>query len=106
MVMLSLKAGEFVLDEKSSEALDALDVQLVQGLSLMVAAEPFLQMDESFRKARDRLIPVLKNRWLQRPPAVLDPYLEAYVEEVCARVRTCREGDISQKSGGEEFDPG
>jgi hypothetical protein len=105
MVMLSLQSGQYILSDDSARALDALDAQLVQGLSLMVSAEPFLRQDESFSKARNRLIPTLKDRWLKRPPAVLDPYLESYIQEVCSLIRTCPDGEIRQKSQGEQFDP-
>jgi hypothetical protein len=105
MAMTSVETSKYIRESKASQALDLLDAHLAQALSLLVAAEPYMQGEDSFLKARDRLIPRIKTQWLAHPPAVLDQYLKEYIEHVCAALKSCPSGEILQKSQGEQFDP-
>jgi hypothetical protein len=102
-VGLTLEIAKAVDAGDSNRTRDAIDSQLVQALGWISEAPADVRGEESFRKGRDRLVTLVKTRWLAQPPQFLDAGLENFVNSVCEGISDCPRGDIQQESTGEQY---
>jgi hypothetical protein len=100
--MLALEIGKAVEQGNLTSARTAIDLQLAHSLDWMSHAPATVAGEESFKKGRDKLIALIKTRWLAQPPHLLDVETEAYLDSTCKASPTCPSGDIKQETSGEE----
>lgn len=100
--MLALEIGKAVEQGNLTSARNAIDLQLSHSLDWMSHAPMKTADEESFKKGRDKLIALIKTRWLAQPPHFLDAATEAYLDSTCKAIAACPPGDINQETSGEE----
>jgi hypothetical protein len=100
--MLALEIGKAVEQGKVTSARNGIDLQLAHSLDWMSHAPASVASEESFKKGRDKLITLIKTRWLAQPPHLLDAETEAYLDSTCKAIPACPSGDIKQETSGEE----
>lgn len=100
--MLALETGKAVEQGNLTSARNAIDLQLAHSLDWMSHASKKTVDEESFKKGRDKLITLIKTRWLARPPHFLDPATESYLDSTCKTIPACPPGDVNQETSGEE----
>jgi hypothetical protein len=100
--VLALETGKAVEQGNLTSARNAIDLQLAHSLDWMSHAPTKVADQESFKKGRDRVIALIKTRWLTQPPHFLDVEAEAYLDSACKAIPACPSGDIKQETSGEE----
>lgn len=100
--MLALEIGQAVEQGNLASARNGIDLQLAHSLDWMSHAPATVAGEESFKKGRDKLLVLIKARWLAQPPHLLDAETEAYLDSTCKAIPACPSGDIEQETSGEE----
>jgi hypothetical protein len=100
--MLALEVGKAVEQGNLTSARNGIDLQLAHSLDWMSHSPATVAGEESFKKGRDKLITLIKTRWLAQPPHFLDAETEAYLDSTCKAIPACPSGDIKQETSGED----
>jgi hypothetical protein len=100
--MLAMEIGQAVEQGNLTSARNGIDLQLAHSLDWMSRAPATVVGEESFKKGRDKLIALIKTRWLAQPPHLLDTETEAYLDSTCKAIPACPSGDIKQETSGAE----
>ena len=100
--MLALEIVKAVEQGNLASARNGIDLQLAHSLDWMAHAPATVAGEESFKKGRDKLIVLIKTRWLAQPPHLLDAQTEAYLDSTCKAISACPSGNIKQETSGEE----